>query len=268
MLNCFVVSIVHQTLTWSTGSLTCVCDLFACVYTWGTSVYNNSLIRRTFVESVQNFDSREIWGRAQSLAHKLTLTHPFGDHARSCLILAFESECSCSMPLTSHSPRNEVGIFTHTGAVLGNISYQACRYNISYRCLHRFVSGCYTHRSLRNTSTALTRPRHCTYWGSTAAATCTIDIPGNITQTSLLAVSYNHYGLMHLLAIILSLFTQSVYAPRHQHPYHQHNLHTSQRHFVWSCDLNWYHMTFFFVVCFTTHRSILPDKKLYLTITQ
>ena len=34
-------------------SLTCVCDLFACVYTRGTSVY--SLIRSTFeVESAQN----------------------------------------------------------------------------------------------------------------------------------------------------------------------------------------------------------------------
>ena len=40
----FVVYIIHQTLTWATGSLTCVCDPFACVYTRGTSVY--SLIRR------------------------------------------------------------------------------------------------------------------------------------------------------------------------------------------------------------------------------
>ena len=28
----FVVSIIHRTLSWTTGSLTCVCDLFACVY--------------------------------------------------------------------------------------------------------------------------------------------------------------------------------------------------------------------------------------------
>ena len=40
----FVVYIIHQTLTWAPGSLTCVCDPFACVYTRGTSVY--SLIRR------------------------------------------------------------------------------------------------------------------------------------------------------------------------------------------------------------------------------
>ena len=37
-----------------------------------------------------------------------------------------EPECSCSAPLTSHSPWNEVPIFTHTGDVLGKISYQVC----------------------------------------------------------------------------------------------------------------------------------------------
>ena len=52
MLGYFNVSIIHRTLTWTTGSLTCVCDLFACVDTRGTSVY--SLIRRTFVESAQD----------------------------------------------------------------------------------------------------------------------------------------------------------------------------------------------------------------------
>ena len=46
MLGYFGVSIIHPTLTWTTGSLTFTCDLFACVVTWGSSVY--SLIRRTF----------------------------------------------------------------------------------------------------------------------------------------------------------------------------------------------------------------------------
>ena len=32
----FVVSIVHRTLTWTTISLMCVCDLFPCVYTRST----------------------------------------------------------------------------------------------------------------------------------------------------------------------------------------------------------------------------------------
>ena len=49
-----------------------------------------------------------------------------------------EPECSCSAPLTSHSPWNEVPIFTHTGAVLGKISYQVClQYLVSV-----FVSVC------------------------------------------------------------------------------------------------------------------------------
>ena len=32
----FSFSLIHRTLTWTTGSLTCKCDhLYACVYTWG-----------------------------------------------------------------------------------------------------------------------------------------------------------------------------------------------------------------------------------------
>ena len=52
--GCFSVCLIHRTLTWTTGFLTCVCDIFTCVYTRGgegggvgTSVY--SLIRKTFV---------------------------------------------------------------------------------------------------------------------------------------------------------------------------------------------------------------------------
>ena len=29
--GCFSVSLIHRTLTWTTRSLTCECDLFACV---------------------------------------------------------------------------------------------------------------------------------------------------------------------------------------------------------------------------------------------
>ena len=32
-------------------------------------------------------------------AQHVTVAHPCGDHARSCLTWAFESECSCSVPL-------------------------------------------------------------------------------------------------------------------------------------------------------------------------
>ena len=45
LLGYFDVAIIHRTLTWTTGSLTCVCGLYACAYTLGTSV--NSLIRRS-----------------------------------------------------------------------------------------------------------------------------------------------------------------------------------------------------------------------------
>ena len=100
MLGYLVVSIVHRTVTWTAGSLTCVCDLFAYVCTRGTSVYR--LIRRTFVEPAQKeVDSEEISGRAQSLAHN---GHPpFGDHAPSCLTLAFRAstlDCATDSFLT------------------------------------------------------------------------------------------------------------------------------------------------------------------------
>ena len=62
---CFV-SREHRILTWTTGSLTCVCDLFACVYRQGTSDY--SLIRRTFVESAQNLTPEKSQGGRKSLA--------------------------------------------------------------------------------------------------------------------------------------------------------------------------------------------------------
>ena len=86
MLGYSAVSILHQTLTWATRSLTCTCDLFACAYTQGTSVY--SLIWRTFVESAQNLTPQKISGCTQSLARNCH--HPFGDHTPSCLTLAFE----------------------------------------------------------------------------------------------------------------------------------------------------------------------------------
>ena len=43
MLGYFGVSIIHRTLIWTTGSLTCVCDIFACVYTRGGLGLNTRL---------------------------------------------------------------------------------------------------------------------------------------------------------------------------------------------------------------------------------
>ena len=60
MLGYFVI------LTWTTGSLTCVRDLFARVYTRETSVY--SLIQRTFVESAQNSTPEKSQDGSKSLA--------------------------------------------------------------------------------------------------------------------------------------------------------------------------------------------------------
>ena len=66
MLGCFSVSILHWILTWTPGSLMCLCDLFAWVYAWGTSVYH--LVPSTFVELAENFGCGELWGWVLSLA--------------------------------------------------------------------------------------------------------------------------------------------------------------------------------------------------------
>ena len=52
------VSITHRTLTWTAGSLTYVCDIFACTYIrrWGASLYR--LIRRT---SLQSLHRKWLW---------------------------------------------------------------------------------------------------------------------------------------------------------------------------------------------------------------
>ena len=50
-VQCFRVSVIHRTLTWTTGSLTCVRDhCYTCVYTHGGFGHTDS-------ESAQHFDS-------------------------------------------------------------------------------------------------------------------------------------------------------------------------------------------------------------------
>ena len=51
-----------------------------------------------FVESAQNLSPEKSQGGRE--AWHVTVIHPFGDHAPSCVTLAFESEYSCSAPLT------------------------------------------------------------------------------------------------------------------------------------------------------------------------
>ena len=51
-----------------------------------------------FIEFAQNLTPEKSQGGRK--AEHVTVTHPFGDHALSCLTLNFESEYSCSAPLT------------------------------------------------------------------------------------------------------------------------------------------------------------------------
>jgi len=59
-VSCFGVSIIHRTLTSTTGSLTCESDLFACVDTRGTSVY--SLYPKDFCRVCPEFETEKSQG--------------------------------------------------------------------------------------------------------------------------------------------------------------------------------------------------------------
>ena len=87
MLGYFGVSTISQTLTWITGSLTCVCDLFACMHTGGPRV--SEWLWKSLHEISHWRNPRP----DRRKAYHITVTrYAFGDHARSCLTLVFESE--------------------------------------------------------------------------------------------------------------------------------------------------------------------------------
>lgn len=75
MLGCLGVSVIHQTQTRTIGSLACVCDVVACVYTLGTLVH--SLCCRVCTECVWLQRNLHVWHKA---CH-VHFTHPCGDRA-------------------------------------------------------------------------------------------------------------------------------------------------------------------------------------------
>ena len=116
----FSVFIIHQTMMWTTGSLMCMCNLFACVHIYiyihtymGTSVYGliqmafvvslqnltpvYGLIQMAFVVSLQNLTPEKSQGGSKALHIMVAL--PFHGHTQNST-LAFESKSSCSGPPT------------------------------------------------------------------------------------------------------------------------------------------------------------------------
>ena len=74
----------HPTLTWTTGSLTRICDLFYLhVYRHGGPQFT-VFIQRTLVESVQNFTPEKSQGGNK--AQHVRVSHPCGDHAWHSLV--------------------------------------------------------------------------------------------------------------------------------------------------------------------------------------
>ena len=88
MLGQFGVSTIHWTLTWTSWSLTCVCDLFALICSRGTSVY--SFIWRTFVVSAQNLTLRKSGNGHQ--ARWMMAIHRCGDQSLLCLTFGLQGE--------------------------------------------------------------------------------------------------------------------------------------------------------------------------------
>ena len=91
MLGYFGVTIIHQTLTWTTGSLTCICDLFASARTQGDLGLLSRCIRRTFVESAENLTpekAQDVVIKCASTGRKaehVTVRHPL-DEPRSIVL--------------------------------------------------------------------------------------------------------------------------------------------------------------------------------------
>ena len=79
----FHIAVIHWTVTWTTGSLTCVCDhSYACIYTWGlgtlqtVSQHNISDLENSFnfscsPEGVQTWVT-ECWVWHYQLSHPVT----------------------------------------------------------------------------------------------------------------------------------------------------------------------------------------------------
>ena len=94
----YAVSIIHRTLTLTTGSLTCVYMIFLHAYTHGGHRFIVS--SEGLLQSLHRIRLRRNLRLGAKPSTWWSCTHPFGDHAWSCLTLASESECSCSVPLT------------------------------------------------------------------------------------------------------------------------------------------------------------------------
>lgn len=66
-----------QTLTWTMWSSTCICDIFACTYTWGTSVY--SFIWRTFHQVCKQLTPNKSQGGHKAV-HIIVTPQHFNSH--------------------------------------------------------------------------------------------------------------------------------------------------------------------------------------------
>ena len=85
-VQCFRVSVIHQSLTWTTGSLTCVRDhSYACVYTQGlgtlTTSQHNILTKKNSHKFVlcsgqsSNLGYLDLESMLYQLSHPTTLSH-------------------------------------------------------------------------------------------------------------------------------------------------------------------------------------------------
>ena len=103
ILRWHLISMINRTLTWTTSSVTCVYDLCACVYIHAGPRF---IVSSEGLCLVQSLHRSRLQGNSRKAWH-VAVTHPWGDHARPCLTMVFESGCSTWAPPTPHLFQNK-----------------------------------------------------------------------------------------------------------------------------------------------------------------
>ena len=93
----FHVSVIHQTLTWTTGSLTCVHHSYACAYTWGLGTPTMS--QHTILDSGKTLSFSCATDGVRTSGHRMLrptlyqLSHPVTQQILNSFSLRYKKIC-------------------------------------------------------------------------------------------------------------------------------------------------------------------------------
>ena len=140
MLGYLGVSLIHWTLTWIRRSLVCISEILACtvMYTQGTLVYTKLWsILKDFCQVCTEFDSTEILGLVQSLAH-----YQSPIHLVTMLNLVFKTEGAHSAPPTLVKSFHEMNTCHQLNPVTALAGLQNRVHNGNTLCLSWMGQDC------------------------------------------------------------------------------------------------------------------------------